>query len=142
MQILSYGEWVDRQVATLAPDARITCHECEGEGVVYNCCECCGNESERDCDNCGGDGFVPASEADQDDLGEMFPRHAYHEAVFADLVAVAPLLGRDPVDVLIEHGYAPFSVVPSRVLAAVCVDVTVALAPGWPFGLRQVNTTS
>jgi len=106
MDIMSFAEWQKKMVSETCPEDRVTCPSCEGEGEIYEVCDCCGHEEECQCELCNGDGNVLFGELDAAEQKKCFPLQAYRKEVEADLRKVSAWTDKSLADTCMEFGYA------------------------------------
>jgi len=63
-RFISFGDWQAMAKQGLKDsDMSIECEACDGQGEAEQYCDCCGSESERECEDCSGTGLVVHSES-------------------------------------------------------------------------------
>ncbi|UDL04017.1 hypothetical protein [Marinobacter sp. CA1] len=85
MIIATFEQWKTASIEHLeAANPEVECPTCEGDGVFYEDCHCCGQETEIDCALCDGAGVVLYSDA-SGLCRDQFNRREYFRAVIRDL---------------------------------------------------------
>lgn len=92
--------------ANTNPEDMVFCPECEGDGEIFEECDCCGHEKEQTCRLCSGDGYLPFGELKNKWQREnCFLSRTYHETVKADLEKLAAWNGKSIKETCAELGY-------------------------------------
>lgn len=89
MKIMDYHDWRQQQVANTKPTDLVFCPECEGEGEVFEECECCGHDKETACELCSGNGYIAFGRLRGKQREDCFLGQQYRETVKADLEKLA-----------------------------------------------------
>jgi len=96
MLIASYEEWRELKMRDLAEDnPLINCPECDGEGEIFDFCECCGSDKDEECGECEGAGRVRFNDLGYNAKQKAFTRRAYVKEVMADLKRWCALTRQD-----------------------------------------------
>lgn len=96
MLISSYDEWRRLKRRDLAEDnPLIKCPECDGEGEIFDHCECCGADKDEECGECDGAGRVRFNALSDTAKQKAFTRRMYVNEVMADLKRWCSLTRQD-----------------------------------------------
>ncbi len=101
---LSFQEWQRIQIDDMEDDAVVVCPVCHGDGEVTEECECCGHESERECEICEGTGRVVFGELSECNQRRCFNLWLYRKELHLDVLKLADFCG-NPLKI-VKHGFA------------------------------------
>jgi len=100
MLISSYDKWQELKLRDLVEDnPLIDCPACDGDGEIYEICECCGSEKEEECGECEGDGRVRFNDLNDSQKRKAFTRRVYFSEVIADLKRWCSLTRQDFLEI-------------------------------------------
>ena len=105
-----YPTWRERQVAAILggdPERELPCPACGGDGAV-ECGEC---GADKDCDKCESTGKVAARDITESQARGLTTGRDYVAAIIEDAQALARWQGRDVAELLVAHGFRPYTTV-------------------------------
>lgn len=105
MKIMDYHDWRQQQAANTKPTDLVFCPECEGEGEVFEECECCGHETGTTCELCSGNGYIAFGRLRGKQREDCFLGQQYRETVKADLEKLAAWNGETLKEACERVGY-------------------------------------
>lgn len=103
----TYEQWKKTKKEAISQDQVFACPTCEGEGVSYEECDCCGHEKEEACSRCEESGRLPWGDLSPLEKDQHFSLEKYFEEILEDAKKYGAYTGRDPAEILFRAGITP-----------------------------------
>ena len=108
MPVLTFEQWRDDRLKDTTPDEKVTCPNCNGDGVIYDECSCCGHETEDNCGTCESDGTVLWADLTDKEKEKYLSRKRYQDAVVKDITDLASWINKSRIPMLVAHGFSVY----------------------------------